>query len=61
MIEKAKNILNKKHLLITGKSETERRKFINDLIVGVNFEVFRFPSNMKLFDEYYDFMVFYGL
>jgi hypothetical protein len=56
MIEKAKNILNKKHLLITGKSETERRKFINDLIVEVNFEVFRFPSNMKLFDEYYDFI-----
>ncbi|WP_027421084.1 hypothetical protein [Crocinitomix catalasitica] len=56
MIEKAKNILNKKHLLIIGKSEVERRKFINDLIVSVNFEVFRFPSNMKLFDEYYDFI-----
>ncbi|MFD2561858.1 hypothetical protein [Aquimarina rubra] len=56
MIEKAKNILNKKHLLIIGKSKIERRKFINDLIVGVNFEVFRFPSNMKLFDEYYDFI-----
>ena len=56
MIEKAIHILNIKHLLITGKSETERRKFINDLIVGVNFEVFRFPSNMKLFDEYYEFI-----
>jgi len=56
MIEKAKDILNKKHLLIIGASEIERRSFINDLIVGLNFEVFRFPSNMKLFDEYYDFI-----
>ena len=56
MIEKAQNILNRKHLLIIGKSEIERRNFINDLIVGLNFEVFRFPSNMKLFDEYYDFI-----
>jgi hypothetical protein len=58
MIEKTKtkNILNKKHLLIIGKSEIERRNFINDLILGLNFEVFRFPSNMKLFDEYYDFV-----
>jgi len=56
MIEKAQNILNRKHLLIIGKSEIERRNFINDLIVDLNFEVFRFPSNMKLFDEYYDFI-----
>ncbi|PTX62304.1 hypothetical protein C8N46_103404 [Kordia periserrulae] len=56
MIEKTKNILNKKHVLIIGKSEIERRNFINDLIVGLNFEVYRFPSNMKLFDEYYDFV-----
>ncbi len=56
MIEKAKKTLNKKHLLIIGKSEIDRHKFINDLIVGVNFEVFRFPSNMKLFDEYYNFV-----
>ncbi len=56
MIEKTQNILNKKHLLIIGKTETERRKFVNDLIQSVNLEVFRFPSNMKLFDEYYDFI-----
>ena len=56
MIEKTKNILNKKHLLIIGESEIERRNFINDLIVGLNFEAFRFPSNMKLFDEYCDFI-----
>ncbi|WKN45663.1 hypothetical protein [Tunicatimonas pelagia] len=48
--------MNKKHLLIVGKTEAERRKFINDLIQGVNFEVFRFPSRMKLFDEYCDFI-----
>jgi len=56
MIEKTQNILNKKHLLIVGKTETERREFINDLIQSVNFEVFRFPSKMKLFDEYCDFI-----
>ncbi len=56
MIEKTKDILNKKHLLIIGKSEIERRNFINDLIIGLNFEVFRFPSNMKLFEEYYDYI-----
>jgi hypothetical protein len=56
MIEKIKNILNKKHLLVIGKSEIERRDFISELIVEVNFEIIRFPSNMKLFDEYYEFI-----
>lgn len=56
MVEKARNLLNKKHLLIIGKTEVERRKFVNDLIQGVNFELFRFPSKMKLFGEYCDFI-----
>lgn len=56
MIEKARNILKKKHLLIIGESEVERKKFISDLITVVNFEVFRFPSKMKLFNEYYNFI-----
>ncbi|MFY7669526.1 hypothetical protein ACOSP6_00425 [Tenacibaculum sp. MEBiC06402] len=56
MIEKVKNILNKKHLLIIGKSEKDRHKFINNLITDVNFETFRFPSKMKSFDDYFDFI-----
>ena len=56
MIEQAKNILNKKHLLIIGKSETERQKFINSLITEVNFEMFRAPSKMKTFEDYCDFV-----
>lgn len=56
MIEKAKTKLIKKHLLIIGKSEIERRNFISELLESVNLEVFRFPANMKLFDEYCDFI-----
>ena len=56
MIEKTKNILNKKHLLIIGKSEIERRNFVNNIIQSVNLETFRFPPKMRLFDEYLDFI-----
>lgn len=56
MIEKAKNLLKKKHLLIVGKSEIERRQFINDLIIAVNFEVFRSPPKMKSIYDYRDFI-----
>ncbi len=50
------NRLKKKHLLIVGKSEIERRNFVSYIIENVNYETFRFPSKMKLFDEYYDFI-----
>jgi len=56
MIEKAKNTLTRKHLLIIGKSELERRRFINQLVTSMNLEVFRFPSHMKEFNEYYNFV-----
>jgi len=56
MFEKIKNILNKKHLLIIGKSQLERQNFISGIIRNVNFETFRFPPNMRLFDQYYDFV-----
>ncbi len=56
MIEKVKTILKKKHLLIIGKTENERCKFINELIQHVNLETFRFPSKMKVFSEYYDYI-----
>ncbi len=50
------DILNKKHLLIVGKTEIERRNFVSYIIENVNYQTFRFPSNMRLFDEYYDFI-----
>ena len=56
MIEDIKHILNKKHLLIIGKSEVDRRNFIHDTIKLVNLETFRFPSGMNSFDEYYEFI-----
>lgn len=48
--------LKKKHLLIVGKSEIERRNFVTTIIENANYETFRFPSKMRLFDEYYDFI-----
>jgi hypothetical protein len=56
MIEKTKNILNKKHLLIVGKSESERQSLINKIIETTNFEPFRFPKNMKSIYDYIDFI-----
>lgn len=50
------NLLNKKHLLIVGKSEIERRNFVSYIIENANYETFRFPSKMGLFDEYFDFI-----
>jgi hypothetical protein len=50
------NILNTKHLLIVGKSEIERKVFISEIIKNANFETFRFPSKMKSFDEYHNFI-----
>lgn len=49
-------ILNKKHLLIVGKSEIERRNFVSCIIENANYETFRFPSKMTLFGEYCDFI-----
>ncbi|MFK7746809.1 MAG: hypothetical protein AB8B65_00325 [Kordia sp.] len=56
LVEKAKNILKKKHLLIIGKTEIERRNFVSEVIQHANLESFRFPSKMKVFKEYCDFI-----
>ncbi len=56
MIDKIKKKLNKKHLLIIGKSEIERRNFVSSIIQSVNLATFRFPPKMRLFDEYLDFI-----
>lgn len=49
-------MLNKKHLLIVGNSEIARRNFVNYIIENVNYETFRFPAKMRLFNEYYEFI-----
>ena len=56
MLEEAKKILNKKHLLIIGKTAKERKEFISNLISISNLDTFRFKSGMKSFDEYCDFI-----
>jgi hypothetical protein len=45
-------ILNKKHLLLIGGSKTERESIVTRIIENSNYETFRFPKEMKLFDEY---------
>ena len=56
MINHAKKTLNKKHLLIIGKTEVERRNFVNELIKVTDFETFRFPKGMSSIGEYYNFI-----
>lgn len=55
-MENIKEILKKKHLLIIGKTEIERKNFVTKLIQLSNYETYRFPSKMKLFDDYFDSM-----
>lgn len=56
MVTKAINLLFKKHVLIVGKSETERRSFINDLLSKVNMETFRSSLYMENIDDYINFI-----
>jgi len=53
--------IDKKHILIIGKTELERRNLINELIKNSNLETFRFPLRMKSSTEYFDFCSKYGL
>jgi len=55
-IKEIKNKLDKKHLLIIGKSEIERRNFISDIIQDGNYATHRFPTKMRLFDEYINYV-----
>ncbi len=48
--------LAKKHLLIIGKEENQRRKLVDQIIGQSNFETFRFPEGMKSVEEYIDFV-----
>ncbi|MBT32233.1 MAG: hypothetical protein CMO01_21435 [Thalassobius sp.] len=61
MINQVKKILNKKHLLICGKSESARFDFINKIVADSNFEVVRFPEKMRTLYEYLDYVEKNGL
>jgi len=56
MIDKAIHTLKRKHLLLIGGSENDRRHFINEMIVKVNYEVHRFPRKMTSLYNYIDFV-----
>jgi len=56
MIDKAVRSLTKKHLLICGKSETERAQFINQVVTKVHYSILRFPKGMKSLYDYLDFV-----
>ncbi len=55
-MERIKKILKRNHLLVIGKTEIERKKFITELINISGFETFRFPSKMQTIDDYFKFM-----
>lgn len=52
MIDNAISTLKMKHLLVIGKTETDRTNFINQIISKVNYETFRFPKRMKSIESY---------
>ncbi len=52
-METLKKILKRKHLLVIGSTEIDRKKFITEIIKIAGFETFRFPPKMKLFDDYF--------
>lgn len=56
MIEKLIDKLTKKHLFIIGGTDVTRKRLIDDIIKGSNFEFFRFPKQMRTIDEYVDFV-----
>ncbi len=48
-----KEILKKKHLLVIGKTEVDRKNFITEIIKTADYETFRFPAKMATFDDYF--------
>lgn len=43
---------DKKHLLIVGKSEKERKNYVDNIISSSNKVIYRFERNLNNFDEY---------
>ena len=55
-LENALNTLERKHLLVIGKSEAERQLFIAEIIKSAGLETFRFPKKMESIDTYLEFV-----
>jgi len=45
-------ITKRKHILIIGKTQTERHKFLVELSRDLSYQIIWFPSSMTSFDEY---------
>ena len=45
-------ITKQKHVLIIGKTRTERHKFLVELSSNLSYQIVWFPSSMTSFDEY---------
>ncbi len=56
MIAKALKILDKKQLLIIGKTKNERARFVTKIIEPTFYETYRFPTGMNTIDEYLTFV-----
>lgn len=52
MINSLVKNIDKKHLLIVGKSEEARREFVNRLLETSNKQIYKFPANIERFDQY---------
>lgn len=46
------NVSFMKHILICGKTETERHKALNIILEQSNLQLFRFPKSMSLLSDY---------
>ena len=55
-LESLKNKIKKKHLLIIGGTESERKDYITKVIAYSNFSTYRFPKGMNESDTYFDFV-----
>ena len=56
MIEELISMLNRKHLIILGKTEQDRAKLIDAEISRVDYESYRFPKGVKKLEDYVDFV-----
>lgn len=56
MVEELINILNKKHVVVFGRSEQDRTKLIDEILPRVHYESYRFPKGMKRLEDYVDFV-----
>lgn len=55
-LEKIKAKITRRHLLIVGNTEAERKALISKVIDFSNFPTYRFPSGMERFEDYIEFV-----